>query len=107
MEREQFIIRHHHERIDGKGYPDGLTGDQLDDLTKILIVVDSYDAMTSKRNYRKNMNLQEAVKELYKGSGTQFDPNIVEYFSRSIIDFTPTKDVFTQEHLENIYLNSQ
>jgi putative nucleotidyltransferase with HDIG domain len=107
MKREQFIIRHHHERIDGKGYPDGLTGDQLDDLTKILIVVDSYDAMTSKRNYRKNMNLQEAVKELYKGSGTQFDPNIVEYFSRSIIDFTPTKDVFTQEHLENIYLNSQ
>jgi putative nucleotidyltransferase with HDIG domain len=107
MEREQFIIRHHHERIDGKGYPDGLTGDQLDDLTKILIVVDSYDAMTSKRNYRKNMNLQEAVKELYKGIGTQFDPNIVEYFSRSIIDFTPTKDVFTQEHLENIYLNSQ
>ncbi len=106
MEREQFIIRHHHERIDGKGYPDGLTGDQLDDLTKILIVVDSYDAMTSKRNYRKNMNLQEAVKELYRGIGTQFDPNIVEYFARSITHFTPTNDVFTQEHLENIYLNS-
>ncbi len=105
MEREQFIIRHHHERIDGKGYPDGLTGDQLDDLTKILVVVDSYDAMTSKRNYRKNMNLHEAVKELYGCSGTQFDTDIVEYFARSITNFTPTKDVFTREHLENIYLN--
>ena len=106
MERELFIIRHHHERMDGKGYPDGLTGDQLDDLTKILIVVDSYDAMTSKRNYRKNMTMQEAVKELYSCSGTQFAADIVEYFSKSIVDFTPIKGVFTQEHLEEIYQNS-
>jgi putative nucleotidyltransferase with HDIG domain len=107
MEREQFIIRHHHERIDGKGYPDGLTGDQLDDLTKILIVVDSYDAMTSQRNYRKNMNMVEAVEELYRRSGTQFDTRIVEYFARSILDFIPTLDVFTQEHLESIYLKQE
>jgi putative nucleotidyltransferase with HDIG domain len=107
MEREQIIIRHHHERIDGRGYPDGLTGDQLDDLTKILIVVDSYDAMTSKRNYRKNMTLQEAVEELYRCSGTQFDTVIVEYFARSILHFIPTKDVFTQEHLESIYLKQK
>jgi putative nucleotidyltransferase with HDIG domain len=107
MEREQFIIRHHHERIDGKGYPDGLTGDQLDDLTKILVVVDSYDAMTSKRNYRKNLNMQEAVEELYRYSGTQFDTVIVEYFARSILHFIPAKDVFTQEHLESIYLKQQ
>jgi putative nucleotidyltransferase with HDIG domain len=107
MEREQFIIRHHHERIDGRGYPDGLTGDQLDDLTKILTVVDSYDAMTSKRNYRKNMTMQEAVEELYRRSGTQFDTMIVEYFARSILHFIPAKDVFTQEHLESIYLKQQ
>jgi putative two-component system response regulator len=88
MEREQFIIRHHHERLDGKGYPDGLNGDQLDDLTKILIVVDSYDAMTSKRNYRKNMTLEEAVEELYSCSGTQFAPDIVEYFAKNIVDYT-------------------
>jgi putative nucleotidyltransferase with HDIG domain len=103
MEREQFIIRHHHERMDGKGYPDGLTGDQLDDLTKILIVVDSYDAMTSKRNYRKNMTREEAVEELYRCSSTQFASNIVEYFARSIANFTPTKDVFSQEYPENRY----
>jgi putative nucleotidyltransferase with HDIG domain len=103
MEREQFIIRHHHERMDGKGYPDGLTGDQLDDLTKILIVVDSYDAMTSKRNYRKNMTREEAVEELYRCSGTQFASNIVEYFARSIVKFISTKDVFSQEYPENRY----
>lgn len=107
MQREQFIIRHHHERVDGKGYPDGLTGDQLDDLTKILIVVDSYDAMTSKRNYRKNMTMEEAVEELYRCSGTQFSPSTVEYFARSIVDYVPTEGVFTQEHLANIYQNNQ
>jgi len=107
MEREQFIIRHHHERMDGTGYPAGLTGDQLDDLTKILIVVDSYDAMTSKRNYRKNMTRQEAVEELYRCSRSQFDPEIVEYFARSIVDFTPTEKVFTREYLDNVYLNNR
>lgn len=107
MEKEQFIIRHHHERMDGKGYPDGLTGDMLDDLTKILIVVDSYDAMTSKRNYRKNKTMDQAVDELYRFSGSQFDPDIVEYFSRSIIDFSPTKRVFSKEYLENLYQKDQ
>lgn len=107
MEREQFIIRHHHERMDGKGYPDGLNGDQLDDLTKILIVVDSYDAMTSKRNYRRNLSMEEAVEELYRCSGTQFSPRIVEYFARSIVDFTPIKDVFDQTFLEGSLLKGQ
>lgn len=103
MEREQFIIRHHHERMDGKGYPDGLTGDELDDLTKIIIVVDSYDAMTSRRNYRTNMTMEQALAELEKCSGTQFDKNMVDYFSRSIVDFTPGESFFTQESLDNVY----
>ncbi|MDK9706851.1 MAG: response regulator [Desulforhopalus sp.] len=103
MKKEQFIIRHHHERMDGKGYPDGLTGDQLDDLTKILIVVDSYDAMTSRRNYRKNMTMEQAVAELFRCSGSQFEPQIVEYFSRSIADYTPTKSVFSEEYLEKAF----
>jgi putative nucleotidyltransferase with HDIG domain len=107
MEREQFIIRHHHERLDGTGYPDGLNGDQLDDLTKILIVVDSYDAMTSRRNYRQNKTMKEAVEELFSGSGTHFSPDVVEYFCRSIVDFAPTKDVFSQEHLDNIHMINQ
>ena len=107
MERERFIIRHHHERMDGKGYPDGLVGDQLDDLTKILMVVDSYDTMTSGRNYRKNMNMQEAVEELHRCSDTQFDIGVVECFARSIVDYTPNKDVFDQQDLKNIYSDNK
>ncbi len=91
MERERFIIRHHHERVDGKGYPYGLTGDELDILTKIITVVDSYDAMTSKRNYRDNMDMNQAIEELYRCSGTQFDPDVVKYFAKSIPDFKPQK----------------
>ena len=102
MERERFIIRHHHERMDGKGYPDGLVGDQLDDLTKILMVVDSYDAMTSRRNYRKNMTMQEAVEELHRCSGTQFDPSTVHYFAGAIFDYTPNVDGFNLHSLENL-----
>lgn len=99
MKREQFIIRHHHERMDGRGYPDGLTGDELDDLTKIIIVVDSYDAMTSRRNYRTNMSMEQALAELEKCSGTQFDATMVEYFSRSIVDFTTGDSCFIRESL--------
>ena len=103
MEREQFIIHHHHERMDGMGYPDGLKGDDLDVLTKILIVVVSYDAMTSCRNYRKNLVLEEALAEMNRCSGSQFDRSIVEVFTKSIVDFSPTKSVFFQEYLEMIY----
>lgn len=101
MKREQFIIRHHHERMDGKGYPDGLKGDALDTLTKILIVVDSYDAMTSRRNYRKNLTMEEAIAELNNCSGTQFDPVTVRYFSSSIADFVNVNNVFSQEYLDD------
>lgn len=106
MNKEQFIIRHHHERLDGKGYPDGLFGDQLDVLTKIIIVVDSYDAMTSRRNYRMNMSMEQAVDELYRCSGTQFDPDVVRYFAKSIVDFTPSKNVFSNEYLERALLKN-
>ncbi len=104
MEKEQFIIRHHHERMDGKGYPDGLKGDDLDILTKILTVVDSYDAMTSRRNYRKNMSMDEALKELQVCSGTQFDKNAVEAFSKEIVNFQPTTTIYSGEDLESLYL---
>ncbi|WP_240744717.1 HD domain-containing phosphohydrolase [Desulforhopalus sp. IMCC35007] len=106
MSREQFIIRHHHERMDGKGYPDGLTGDKLDDLTKIIIVVDSYDAMTSRRNYRTNMSMEQALEELDKCSGTQFDKTMVDYFSRSVVNFTPGKNYFNPEYMDAFYQNN-
>ncbi|MFH2122172.1 MAG: HD domain-containing phosphohydrolase [Pseudomonadota bacterium] len=93
MEREYFIIRHHHERIDGQGYPDGLKGDDLDMLTKILTVVDGYDAMTSRRNYRRNLNMEEALCELQLCSGSQYDRETVDVFSRAVQDFVLTFDV--------------
>ena len=89
LDREQSIIRHHHERMDGTGYPDQLMGKDLDQLTRIITVVDSYDAMTSRRNYKENMSMEQAVTELMNCSGTQFDPEIVEYFIKAIVDFTP------------------
>jgi len=64
LEETRPIIRHHHERMDGSGYPDGLSGDEVDELTQILAVADSYDAMTSNRSYRRSLTMDEALAEL-------------------------------------------
>ena len=85
-QRERNIILHHHERLDGNGYPHGIGGDELDTLTRIITIADSYDAMTSKRNYRRNLSEVEAVEELRRCVGTQFDPDLVEVFSIAVFD---------------------
>jgi len=85
MERERVIIRHHHEKMDGTGYPDGIGADELDVLTRIITVADSFDAMTSRRNYRRNMSTVEAVGELRQCAGTQFDPELVEAFAGVVL----------------------
>ncbi len=84
--RERNIILHHHERVDGNGYPHGIGGEELDTLTRILTIADSYDAMTSKRNYRRNLSEVEAVEELRRCAGTQFDPELVEIFATAVFD---------------------
>jgi len=76
------IIRHHHERIDGKGYPDGLKGEEIPLCARILHVADSFDSMTADRPYRPAPGMEYAVSELKKYSGTQFDPKVVEAFLR-------------------------
>ena len=79
-DREMEIIRHHHERYDGKGYPDGLAGDDIPKLARIMAVADCYDAMASDRAYRKKMDKDSVVKIIRENSGTQFDPEAVEAF---------------------------
>ena len=70
----------HHERIDGKGYPNGLTGEQIPLTGKIVGLADAFDAMTSKRTYRDAMTLEQALKEIERGLGTQFDEKIGKIF---------------------------
>ena len=70
--------RYHHERYDGGGYPEGLKGEQIPYNARIIAVADAYDAMTSDRVYRKHLTNEEAISELEKGSGTQFDPVIAK-----------------------------
>ena len=71
-------------RFDGAGYPDGLVGTQIPYLARIMTVIDCYDAMTTDRPYTEKLTIERAVAELIRGSGTQFDPEIVEVFVRLI-----------------------
>lgn len=74
------VVRHHHEAYDGSGYPAGLRGEEIPLLARILTVADSFEAMTSDRPYRKGFTIPEAIEELKRCSGTQFDPRIVSVF---------------------------
>src|SRR5262249_54538767 len=74
------IVRSHHERWDGKGYPDGLAGDQIPLLARIVGVCDAFDAMTSDRPYRQGLPADAAFAEVEKMRGTQFDPAIADAF---------------------------
>ncbi|WP_235048599.1 HD-GYP domain-containing protein, partial [Geobacillus sp. WSUCF1] len=77
-------IRSHHERIDGKGYPDGLAGDDIPLFGKIIAVADAFDAMTSDRPYRKGMDIRQAADILRKGKGTQWDSELVDLFLKHL-----------------------
>jgi putative nucleotidyltransferase with HDIG domain len=78
-------IRHHHEYYNGCGYPDGLSGESIPFIARILSVADAYDAMTTNRHYRKAMDLSDAIEELKRNAGIQFDPQIVEAFLQIIL----------------------
>ncbi|MBT8342291.1 MAG: response regulator [Desulfatitalea sp.] len=78
--REKHIVRGHHERFDGTGYPDRLAGRQIPLLARILSVADVYDAIASDRAYRARMSEEKILEIMYGGAGTQFDPEIIEVF---------------------------
>jgi len=74
------IVRAHHERMDGRGYPDGLSAEEIPEAARIIAVADSFDAMTSNRSYRSALPLEKAVEQLELGKGTQFDGAVVDAF---------------------------
>jgi len=83
------LVRHHHERYDGKGYPDGLAGEQIPLGARILAVSDAYDALTSDRSYRASMTTNIAYIEIELGKGTQFDPRVADIFFK-IMNWQPS-----------------
>lgn len=75
-------LKYHHERYDGKGYPEGLKGEDIPISSRIIAIADTYDAMTSTRSYRPALSHEEAINEIKRCSGTQFDPSLAEIFIR-------------------------
>jgi putative two-component system response regulator len=80
------IVRHHHERIDGTGFPDGLKGEAIPMVARVICVVDAFDAMTTNRAYRPSRNPGDAMQELARWAGLQFDPDVVTAFHRAFPD---------------------
>lgn len=80
------IVRHHHERFDGKGYPDGLCGMEISLGARIVAVADSFDAMTTVRSYRLSKTISEAVAEMERCQGSQFDPTLVNVLKEVIAE---------------------
>jgi HD-GYP domain-containing protein (c-di-GMP phosphodiesterase class II) len=73
-------VRHHHERFDGSGYPEGLRGDEIPLFSRIILVAETYEAMTHHRAYRRALSAEEATRRLQEGAGSQLDPEIVKHF---------------------------
>ena len=78
LEEATLGIRHHHERVDGRGYPDGLVGDEIPEFARLIAVADAFDSMTSTRSYRGARSVDAAIRELRRWAGTQFDAGMVE-----------------------------
>ena len=77
-------ILHHHEHWDGTGYPDGLKGEKIPLLSRIISIVDAYDVMKSRRPYKGSITKAKALKEIKRCAGTQFDPKLVEIFLKIV-----------------------
>ena len=90
------FIRHHHEAYDGSGYPDGLKGDQIPLISRIVAVADTFDAMTTDRPYRKAKSKSEAIDELKRCTGTSFDPAVVVAFLENLGEQQPAAEVESQ-----------
>jgi HD-GYP domain-containing protein (c-di-GMP phosphodiesterase class II) len=86
FQRTSLLVLHHHERIDGNGYPSKLKGSDIPLGSRVISIIDSFDAMVSDRPYRKGLTVEEALKRLVVSSGSQFDANIVRIFRKIVED---------------------
>lgn len=84
LSEARYIVRHHHEHLDGTGYPDGLSGGEITPVLGVVSLCDTYDAITSPRPWRQALARDEAIAVLLKGKGTEFDPEIVDAFVDAI-----------------------
>ncbi len=95
--------KYHHERYDGKGYPEGLKGEEIPIVARIIGIVDSYDAMTSNRVYRKRLHDEIVREELIKGKGTQFDPYLVDLFMELIDEGSLQQNIAERDMVLPLY----
>jgi ribonuclease P protein subunit RPR2 len=93
------VIRHHHERFDGRGYPGGLEGNGIPLAARVFSVADSFDAMTSDRPYRDALEIDRALDEISGGSGTQFDPAVVSEFLDLMQDHSLVHEAHAHAHV--------
>ncbi|WP_377891189.1 HD-GYP domain-containing protein [Alkalihalobacillus sp. R86527] len=97
------VVRYHHERWDGRGYPEGLKGEEIPLLARITAVADAFDAMTSSRSYRPAMSLEEAYSQIIDGEGTQFDPDMVTIFKKAF----PEWSAYQKKHSNSVVSDSK
>ena len=106
LKRVQFpypvvpYVRHHHERWDGSGYPDGLRGEEIPIGARILTVVDCMDALASDRQYRRALPLERAVEQVAQDSGRAFDPKIVSILKRRFLEMESLTDTHRAKEAE-------
>jgi HD-GYP domain-containing protein (c-di-GMP phosphodiesterase class II) len=96
-------IRHHHERMDGEGYPDRIRGSQIPLIARVILIADTYDAMTTNRPYRNGMSDEIAYKELKTFAGRQFDSQLVKIFCQSHPHWAKLEDDITAEFVAANY----
>lgn len=101
FEQVRLWVKHHHEHLDGSGYPDGLAGDKIPLGARAVLVADAYDAMTSDRPYRKSIGFERASSELRKFSGKQFDPEMVDALLKAVGE---NGEILSSEGIPSSYL---
>jgi len=93
LQKVKSLIRHHHERFDGKGYPDGLSGEEIPLGARMIAVAEAFDCITRECTFQRTRGLDEAVNEMERHAGTQFDPEIVKIFLEEVVSNLRDRDV--------------